>query len=179
MSLDLQMKTENKTVHIFIKFRNSSLEIKNTKRSLIYGTKSYKNIHCGSLGERGATWCLYLSAGGAGVLSSLLSLRRWVEVLPDSNLFNCKCIISQCGWKWEFLTILGQKDLYNFTLSGQPAAKVSMKTDTNMSRKYYLVRKIADQIFISLKYQQIFQCNNIRLTQSQKRLPCYLIAFSC
>ena len=97
MSLDLQMKTENKTVHIFIKFRNSSLENKNTKRSLIYGTKSYKNIHCGSLGERGATWCLYLSAGGAGVLSSLLSLRRWVEVLPDSNSLNCKCIILQCG----------------------------------------------------------------------------------
>ena len=97
MSLDLQMKTENKTVHIFIKFRNSSLENKNTKRSLIYGTKSYKNIHCGSLGERGATWCLYLSAGGAGVLSSLLSLRRWVEVLPDSNSLNCNCIISKCG----------------------------------------------------------------------------------
>jgi len=59
----------------------------------------------------------------AGVLSSLLSLRRWVEVLPDSNSLNCKCIISKCGWIWEFLTIFGPKNLYNFTLSGQPAAK--------------------------------------------------------
>ena len=91
------LKNENKTGHIFIGFRNSSLESKNTKRSLIYGTTSYKNIHCGSLRERGATCWLYLSAGGAGVLSSLLSLRRWVEVLPDSNSLNCKCIILQCG----------------------------------------------------------------------------------
>ena len=53
-------------MHIFIRFRNSSLENKNTKRSLIYGTKSYKNIHCGSLRERGATWWLYLSAGAGG-----------------------------------------------------------------------------------------------------------------
>ena len=43
----------------------------------------------------------------------------------------------------------GQKDFYNFTLSGQPAAKVPMKTDTNISRKYYLARKIANQIYTS------------------------------
>lgn len=43
----------------------------------------------------------------------------------------------------------GQKDFYNFTLSGQPAAKVPMKTDTNISRKYYLARKIANQIYNS------------------------------
>ena len=41
----------------------------------------------------------------------------------------------------------GQKEFYNFTLSGQPAAKVSTKTDTNISRKYYLARKIANQIY--------------------------------
>ena len=116
------------------------------------------------------SWCCWCY-GTEYVLSSLLSLRRWVEVLPDSNSLYCKCKISKCGWKWEFMSIFGQKDLYNFTLSGQPAAKVSMKTDTNIFRKYYLTRKIAN-----LKYQKIFQFKNLWITKSQKILCSYFIA---
>lgn len=33
--------------------------------------------------------------------------------------------------------------------ASQQAAKVLMKTDTNISRKYYLARKIASQIYLS------------------------------
>ena len=57
----------------------------------------------------------------------------------------------------------GQKDFYNFTLSGQPAAKVSTKTNTNISRKYYLARKIANQIYIN-KYSNsiIYDLHNLK-----------------